>query len=337
MRFHPTASSLAALLLTSLVVAGCGGQSISAEDVPSTPDAGTPGAEASTIAPASDAAPSTVDADTTVPATTPAMGQRFLFEMSYVNYAWGHQLSGVFINVHGEVYTYDNSAVDPSAPAPFEDLVPGMTEAQVTGKFGSGTYLTTIDPGTLSEKFGLVGAARQGALLRTSNCADYGEARFVAYLYDPSTALYTPVPLGTDGDLSVRNTAEAANVLLEWILEVSTPPGTPIQRSCQYFSNSCTGWLCSDAPPCTKDLVHMDADGSGCLGHCGSPSRCDFVASCSVCSGTCILDEHGLTHCGESVSSCLGVVTCACGADALCAGGASFCKDDNGLGISCSN
>lgn len=276
---------------------------------------------------------------TTKPITVPATGQHVLFELSYVNFAWGLSINGAYVTDKGEVYQYDYvEDTGGNAGEPYLELVPGMTEAQVTQKHGpSPKLLTTVDPDTLKQKFGLVGGARSGALLSEYGCADYGEQRYVAYLYDDTKHLYTPVMLGTDGDLAVRNTAPEGELLLEWIRSLVGYAG---DRMCQLSASACYGEMCPGTQPCDAGEVPMyPSDQDGCMTYCGSVSRCESVPSCSACEAdgsACVVDDSGVAHCVSWVPGCQETASCGCGGDALCAGGASYCKGTAASGFSCS-
>jgi hypothetical protein len=326
------------LLLAASAATGCGAETGLTSGERTDVDAAV-ATDAANHADAKTNVDATTDVDaSTSPVPTPAQGQRILFELSRVNYAWGQSVAGFYVTDEGKVYQYEYFGPTPwDGAEPYVELVPGMTEAQVTGKFGSNAQLVgTVDHATLLAQFGKLGAARSGLLLSEMGCADYGEDRYVGYLYDTATSLYTPVPLGTDGDLAAKNTAPEGDVLIEWIRSISGLTG---ERACQFATTTCGGTLCSTAPPCTSGTVPMYPSNQGCMTTCGGPSRCDHVDSCAVCiaaSSACIVDANGVSHCLDYVQGCQQGVACDCGGIDLCAGGTAFCHGAASTGISCS-
>ncbi len=192
-----------------------------------------------------------------------------------------------------------------------------------------------VDASTLLAKFALVGGARRGVLLAQSNCADYGDARYVAYLFDPATSLYTPVMLGSDGDMAVLNTAPEGDQLVEWLRGL---PGDTGERACRYQASECFGSLCPGVSPCEAGTVPMMPSDAGCMTYCGSASRCESVPDCATCAAegsACVLDERDGLHCVRWLPGCSSDMSCDCGGDGLCASGASSCRGTAASGLSC--
>lgn len=334
---HPMRTLLLALGLSSLLAA-CGGTVDASNDQAPAPDAGFPPNDSGQSVDASEAAPS-VDAaspESSVPPTVPPQGQKILFEMSYVNYAWEPTVSGFYITADGSVFKYDYYHSSPDAGDPFVELAPAMTEEQVTGKYGpSPTLITKIDPNTLLQRFALVGAARTGTLLWQYLCADAGEARYVAYLYDPASSTYTAVMLGSSGDRALKNTALEGGELMQWLRTLGA--GSP--DFCDYRVMSCDKELCDGTPACQAGEVPMGQPEQTCFDDCASPPSCEHVASCPVCTAAkaaCVIDQFGLAHCMHYLHGCSDTVTCECGGDQICAGGKSFCHGDAVSGLTCS-
>lgn len=301
-----------ASLLSLVALAGCGARTL--EDAYVAADAG---------------ADTKVDAAITIgdAAPTPA-GQRLLFEVGYVNYAWGFTFSGAYVNADGEVwgYSYPPSvdAPGPSAPVPRA----GMTEAELTGKYAANPkLLTTLSQQELAGAYALVDGAETGSLLAQSSCADAGDVRFVAFRWDATSKTYSPVMLGIIGDLAARNTAPEAAQLMAWLQKTtdfssidSCAPTTPFH---------CAGAGCATVA-CSKSWQT-----SSCDGKCVDPTRCDAVEDCARCGAgrTCVLDAAGGVHC--AAASCpTGTADCACLGDQVCAGGKAWCKPA-GVGFRC--
>lgn len=337
MRLEPVI--LSALLLavscggqavTSAAGAGDQGDSGTGADATAPADAGLPDS-----APLADAAGG--DAAVPVDAAVPGAGQKVLFDVSYVNYAWGAAINGYYVTREGDVYGYDYVAeYGPDAPPPYLDWSTAMTEAQVTQKYGTQSKLVGhIEAGELALRFGLVAEAQQGALLPQSMCADFGQITYAAYRYDDTTARYTPVLLGTDGDMALKNTAPDAETLIEFL---RTAAGEQGERVCAFVERPCFGELCPGTAPCEEGTVPMDPTGDGCMSYCGMVTWCASVPDCGTCAAAgdaCVVDGAGVARCVGWVPGCAGVPECGCGGAGLCAGGAPYCHGTAEGGITC--
>jgi hypothetical protein len=335
-----------------VLVPACGGQALESGTGQTSPDAGTlPDAHLDSSSDSmqdattdsareatADAAPDVV-ADAKPDSTTiPGQGQKILFEQSRVNYAWGASVTGAYVTAQGQVFTYNYFGTTPGDGAmPYTELVAGMTEEQVTGKFGSNPQLVaTVEPNLLLSKFALVGAARAGTLLSQGGCADYGMDRYVGYLYDAATTKYYPVPLGTDGDWSALNTAPEGDLLIEWLRSLIGETG---ERPCRYRTTVCKGEPCPGLKPCINGSIPMEPNAQGCLANCGSPAQCEQVNACSVCAAAnngCIIDQFGAAHCVAWIPGCQQPPECACAGDSVCAAGSAYCHGSSATGLSCS-
>ncbi len=274
----------------------------------------------------------------------PAEGQHILFEETRVSGGWGGSsttLKGLFITSDGQVFAYQdsyNTMVGDQLPVTM--VFAGMTEAQLTAKHGSHAQLvTTVDSSTLLQKFSLLAGASRGTLLSKSACADFGDDRFFGYFFDPETSTYTPVPLGTNGDLAVRNTAPEGSQLISWIRSLVGESG---EMSCDYRVEDCGKPVCADVGACGENLVPVANHGEPCASYCGAPSSCGEVASCSECNSyapACVLDQFGKHHCLSWYVGCesLETLSCACAGEYLCAGGADLCRGDVASGFSCAS
>lgn len=322
----------------ALLAVGCGGTVDASSDQTPFSDGGlTIPPDAAVSLDSSDSAP-TADAtkpEASGPPTVPPEGQKILFEMSYVNYAWDPTVSGFYVTADGSVFKYDFYGSSPDAGEPFVSLVPGMTEEQVTGKHGPApTLVTKIDTTTLLQRFALVGAARTGTLLTQYLCADAGEARFVAYLFDPASLTYTPVMLGSSGDRATKNTAPEGGELMKWLSSL----GGGGSDFCEYRLMSCEKELCDGTPACKTGEVPIGLPEEACFDDCASPPSCEHVADCSVCAAggsDCVVDQLGLAHCMYPVYGCDDHLTCECAGDQICAGGKPFCQGDAESGLRC--
>ena len=150
-----------------------------------------------------------------------------LFEVEYVNHAWGFTWEGYYVDAEGVVWSY--SLGQPWAHAGQE----AWTGAELVEKYGQGrTLARVLSAAEVAERYAAVGAAAAGPLgALQGRCADAGTIRFSALVYDPSTERYRRVLLYQAGDVAQANHAAAAEALTEWLREIR-PDGFADGTSC---------------------------------------------------------------------------------------------------------
>jgi len=147
----------------------------------------------------------------------PSMDQEYLFEYSYINFAWGLQMSGMYIDKDGNVYKYNHSH-SPWKPSSQEVL----TEQDLQEKFShKHEHIKSIDKSVLNRMHALIMSASEGKLSeRVNKCFDFGNGSFSAFLYDVKSKQYTNVLLYQYGDWAKKNLSDEAGILYEWLFEV---------------------------------------------------------------------------------------------------------------------
>lgn len=256
-------------------------------------------------------------------------GQHILFEVTYENYAWAPSLNGVFITDDGSVYSFDYFAGDAGAQPP--SITYPATEQQIRSRYGAHPKKTgSIPMKELLSHFAKVEAAASGVLLRQYLCADAGEITSIGYLYDPSTAGYTQVILGMDGDQSGLNLAPAAQDLVKWLSQYAPSIG----GGCTFISHECAGATCgSPAPTCPKN--QLPSVENNCWSSCVNADQCLSVSDCSQCPGgmVCATAKDGSKHC--LMSNCQSTDACSCPFTPPCAGGSAYCTSTGALRVRC--
>jgi hypothetical protein len=281
----------------------------------------------------------------TEPALEPAAGQHILFELAYSNFAMDHQSQGLYVTADGSVYKYSTPVQEDGY---FGDLLlrkDQMTEEEVTAKYGSAPELqTTVPESELLAMFALVAEARTGELFVKYCGNDGGVGEDVAWLYDPSTSLYSPVLLGTGGDTCLGNSNPAADTIMNWLCTLSG--GT----DCTSLGNAdCAGATCSGDPP-TCLGANRPSVVDGCWDTCVPNTWCKEAPSCDDCTEyqVCVITPDGKSHCSDagcryencpSTFSC-GTredieVTCDCAGAEICSGGRAWCKQLDTRKFSC--
>lgn len=143
--------------------------------------------------------------------------QQFVFEISHENAAWGYRRGGRYIDNQGGVFEYQSRRHWRQSPEG------GLTEADLLRKFaGSRRLDVTVDQPTLRKMYTLIESARKGGLSDPRpRCRDAGTIQYLAYVYDGHSRRYQPVLLYQAGDIALKNQAEAARVLYEWLFTLS--------------------------------------------------------------------------------------------------------------------
>ncbi len=163
------------------------------------------------------------DADTTDASQVIQLKQKYLFEVSYINFAWGHVHRGIYIDRNGNVYSYHYDRDDEIWQP--EDYLQ-LTEADLTDKYSHNrTHIATVHPRTLRDMYDLVASAAQGELSeRVHVMCDAGGTQYTAYLYDPAASRYMRVLLKLSGDYEQENLSGEARDLCQWLNMFWPPP-----------------------------------------------------------------------------------------------------------------
>lgn len=153
------------------------------------------------------------------------IGQKVFFEVSYLNYAWGYQLRGFYIDYQGNVYKYNHS--DERWETARSDTI---TEAELLEKYSHEKELIAKIPcDTLLQKCNMIQAASEGELSeKIHRCYDAGALSYLAYTYHAKNKEYTPVLLYLAGDVAQKNLSEAAQLLFDWLKAVDPRYGNPL-------------------------------------------------------------------------------------------------------------
>jgi hypothetical protein len=142
--------------------------------------------------------------------------QKYLFDVYYVNGAWGYVLRGTYVDNQGNVVSYDHS---------FERWIPeghrwtSFTLEELDEKYIAPIdTIAHVDAKTLLDMFSLIEEVDLGDLSegRTTGF-DMGTFAHVCYRYNDSTGRYGEILLSEAGDYTRRNQSDAAIELVEWL------------------------------------------------------------------------------------------------------------------------
>jgi hypothetical protein len=146
--------------------------------------------------------------------------QLVLFQHEYVNYAWGYQNRGWFIDRDGFMKSYrvmqgDNChRVETSGP----DSGYISKEALDSNYYRAHKVIYRVSRNELLERYRLIlGAAGGEYTDRVQTAFDAGGVGFYAYQWDSGKGMFRQVPLSLSGDFSMQNTSSEAIKLDNWL------------------------------------------------------------------------------------------------------------------------
>ncbi len=147
----------------------------------------------------------------------PSIEQEYLFEFYHINFAWGFQMSGMYIDKQGNVYTYNHSH---SPWKPSRDNL--LTVNDLQEKYAhKKEHVNSIEQSQLHNMYKLIERAGTGKISAPKRrCADFGAGSYSAYMYNKESMSYIPVLLYQFGDVAKKNLSEEAEILYEWLFKV---------------------------------------------------------------------------------------------------------------------
>jgi uncharacterized protein YceK len=152
--------------------------------------------------------------------TIPPTKQLILFQYSYINYAWGYQNRGWFINNHGLAKAYrvrDREAWhDPSTSGPDSGYISSAALFSDSAQAGHTffEYSHFMLSGMIPHITGAVGGPFSEV---TRSAYDAGQMKYSCYYWDDAKGMYKDVLLSLSGDLTQTNLSPDADTLLEWL------------------------------------------------------------------------------------------------------------------------
>jgi hypothetical protein len=148
--------------------------------------------------------------------------QLVLFQQSYINYAWGYQNRGWFIDNDGYLKAYQisgNGEIRHNAEESGPDSGYIAQAALEENYARADKVIYQIPKGELVEKFALIARAAEGPYSpRTRTAYDAGAVYFYAYLLDRGRGMYRQALISLSGDFSQFNENPAAQALEEWLV-----------------------------------------------------------------------------------------------------------------------
>jgi hypothetical protein len=147
----------------------------------------------------------------------PPLRQLVLFQIEYINYAWGYQHSGIMIDSAGNV-GYFKFPENWNSP----DTLGYITEAEMNDNFKQLKDINfSVSRDTLISYYKLVETASKGKLSDPYNrMFDAGTTVYSGYLYYPTIKKYKQVLIKQWGDWSIDNQSPEADEIFRWLKSV---------------------------------------------------------------------------------------------------------------------
>ncbi len=147
-----------------------------------------------------------------------AFSQKYLFEVEYVNFAWGYTHYGFFIDSSGNVFEYRYSSND----TPWAGIKrKSVSEQQLEQKFSHNMQWryrlekekvyahSKLIPFTLNAQYSDT----------TYPLVDAGQKSYLCYYQNAQNGDYQIIKLAVNGDMSYNNQSTAAQILVQWLMQ----------------------------------------------------------------------------------------------------------------------
>ena len=143
--------------------------------------------------------------------------QLVLFQVDYINHAWGYRHSGFFVDSTGMVKSYDLpgswNSPDSYGFIPESELHENLDKA-IKGE-------CSVDKDEILTNLNLLYKAQKGTITDPVNvAADAGTTSYYGYIYDPSGDRYKQILLRQNGDFEVKNTSREALKIYKWLEQI---------------------------------------------------------------------------------------------------------------------
>ena len=144
-----------------------------------------------------------------------------VFDCFNENHAWGHRLTGFFIDRNGMVYRYKQDGTARQPKPIVQGKQSGYEAAEILNKFTDKKMVTQIESVIMQNKIALIDTAASGSVSYVKErVADAGINVCLAYRYAAEKNRYYPIELGSFGitQITTVNDSSAAKTLLQWLV-----------------------------------------------------------------------------------------------------------------------
>lgn len=143
--------------------------------------------------------------------------QAILFQVDYVNYAWGYQHNGILIDNEGNVLSYKNPQ-----NWNFQDAELNITDSQVrdnmSGCMNSGKRIPVDE---LKKFSGYIRNIASSKVTAPKNvAADAGSLEFICYQYSEQSGIYKGTLIKKEGDFTCENLNFYSKKVSSWLKNI---------------------------------------------------------------------------------------------------------------------
>lgn len=137
-----------------------------------------------------------------------------LFEIQYINYAWGYQHSGSIIDAAGDVREFDHPTAwnYPDSEGYISKAAMDENLAQLGEK---SCTVSKYDLAYYSDK--LANAQKGRQTTPEHQMCDFGSLSYAGYIYEPGRNRYRYVLIRQTGDFYVENKSREASDIYNWL------------------------------------------------------------------------------------------------------------------------
>jgi hypothetical protein len=144
--------------------------------------------------------------------------QAILFQVDYVNYAWGYQHNGFLVDNQGNILTYKN----PQAWN-FPDKDFNLSESQVLDNIGNCLNTGKKIPKEELKKYAShiknISSSKVTALKNVS--ADAGSIEYICYQFSEKTGIYKGTLIKMEGDFTCENLNFFTKKVTTWLKNIN--------------------------------------------------------------------------------------------------------------------
>lgn len=143
--------------------------------------------------------------------------QEILFQMDYVNYAWGYQPYGFMVDNQGRILSYDNPE---KWNFPDDNFI--LTERQMAENIAlcriSDEMVSSEDLKKFSSYIENIAGSKVTATKQTG--ADAGSMQFICYKFSDNSLIYKGFLMKNEGDFTAENLNFYSKKVVSWMKEI---------------------------------------------------------------------------------------------------------------------
>ena len=144
--------------------------------------------------------------------------QAILFQVDYVNYAWGYKHNGFLVDNQGNILTYKNPQI-----WNFPDKDFNLSESQVRDNIGNclnnGKKIPNEELKKYANHIKNISSSKVTALKNVS--ADAGSIEYICYQFSEKTGIYKGTLIKMEGDFTCENLNFFTKKVTTWLKNIN--------------------------------------------------------------------------------------------------------------------